>query len=790
MEILEQGLSDADEGRGGVIGIVADAGVGKSRLCHEFAESCRARGIDIYDAQCQAHGEAIPLMPVLQMMRGYFGIEEDEDERLAREKVAGRALLLDPAFNDDLPLIFDFLGIPDPQRPPPQMSAEARQRGLQGVVQHLMRAPRRDSTVINMVEDLHWIDEGSDGFLAAQIAAVGGTRTLLIVNFRPEYTADWQRSEAYRGVFLRPLTPADTKELFDDLAGTDPSLDGMVELLHERTGGNPFFVEEVVRELVEDGQLSGERGAYQLAGSIEQIRVPASVQAVLAARIDRLPEQAKRTLQAASVIDSDVSQPMLERVAGATSGGDLEEPLKDLIATGFLYEAELYPERVLAFRHPLTREVAYNSQLAEQRAATHAATARAMIEFHADRHDELAALVGQHFEQGGETLEAARWNARAAYWTGHNQPHEALRLWAKVAELADQLPESEESVALRISSRALQLDFAWRLGMEAERSDALLDEARELATRVGDLRSLSLLQMVGPGRAGQILHGDTWVAATAEAISLADQSDDRPLRVAIRVASAYAPMCAGRFDECERRLDQALEIADGDVTAGAGIVIGCPVAWAHMAKGVLRLHQNRLGEAEELIRYGLELATEQGDVETESWSRGNLAQVLAFRGSYEEALGQAQRNYELTERLGDVFTRTWALVNLSLVRTEKGDGAGAVDAIERANRLYDGAMDTGGEAEAYRDMVLAGALLCAGRIDEARNAAEQSSRIAREREMLLTLPMALRTLAEAQIAGGDPSATDTLDEAAEAAAELGFGYEAGRIEQLRATTLT
>ena len=372
MEILEQALTDADEGRGCVIGIVADAGIGKSRLCHEFAERCRARGIEVYDAQCQPHGEAIPLMPVLQMMRGYFGIEEDEDERLAREKVAGRALLLDPAFNQDLPLIFDFLGIPDPKRPAPQMSAEARQRGLQGVVQHLMRAPNRDSTAINLVEDLHWIDEGSDGFLAAQIAAVGGTRTLLIANFRPEYTADWQRSEVYRGVFLVPLTPADTKELFEDLAGTDPSLDGMAELLHERTGGNPFFVEEVVRELVEDGHLNGERGTYRLVGSIEQIRVPASVQAVLAARIDRLPDHAKRMLQAASVIDTDVPQPTLERVAGATSSGELEEPLKDLITAGFLYEAELYPERVLAFRHPLTREVAYNSQLAEQRAATHA----------------------------------------------------------------------------------------------------------------------------------------------------------------------------------------------------------------------------------------------------------------------------------------------------------------------------------------------------------------------------------------------------------------------------------
>jgi ATP/maltotriose-dependent transcriptional regulator MalT len=206
-----------------------------------------------------------------------------------------------------------------------------------------------------------------------------------------------------------------------------------------------------------------------------------------------------------------------------------------------------------------------------------------------------------------------------------------------------------------------------------------------------------------------------------------------------------------------------------------------------MAKGVIRRNQNRLDEAEELIRYALELAGEQGDVETESWSRGNLANLLAVRGNLDEALAHAQRNYEVTERLGDVFTRTWALVNLSLVRTEKGDGPGAVGAIERAIRIHGEGMDNGGEAEAWRGMVLARALLCAGRIDEACDAAEQSARMAREREMFFTLPLALRALAEARIAAGDSRATDTLDEGAKVARQFGDAYEAERIEQLRSS---
>ena len=243
------------------------------------------------------------------------------------------------------------------------------------MIRRLYRVPGRTEVVVNVIEDLHWMDEGSEAILAEMVGAVEGTATLAVVNFRPEYDAAWADSPVYRRISLMPLGPDSTRELLADLAGGDPSLDGLADLIHERTGGNPFFIEEVVRELVEAGNLEGERGSYRLTKPVEDTGVPATVQAILAARIDRLAA-AKALLQAAAVIGKEVPEPALRIVSGLDDEA-LAEGLKELIGAGFLYEAEIYPERVLAFSHPLTREVAYGSQLGEQRAIAHAATAQA-----------------------------------------------------------------------------------------------------------------------------------------------------------------------------------------------------------------------------------------------------------------------------------------------------------------------------------------------------------------------------------------------------------------------------
>jgi class 3 adenylate cyclase/tetratricopeptide (TPR) repeat protein len=781
MDALVAALEQAHAGRGRAVGLVAEPGVGKSRLSHEFVQRCRAEGVEVFEAQAQAHGQAIPFMPVLQMLRSFFGIGEREPEQLAREKIAGRALLLDPGFSEDLPLLFDFLGVPDPDRPVPQMSAEARQRALGEIVCRLVNAPSRRKTLVLVIEDLHWIDEASNAMLAGLIESIEGTNTLALLNYRPEYEPAWGDSPLYEAIPVRPLERAHTAELLRDLAGEDPSLDGLDEPIHNRAQGNPFFVEEIVRELAESGHLEGERGSYRLVAPIEDAGVPVSVQAILAARIDRLDDGSKQLLQVASVVGKEVSAEALGLAAGLEPEG-IDPALEDLIEAGFLFEAELYPQRVLAFRHPLTREVAYNSQLADRRRAAHAAAARATIELEGGRHDELAGLIGHHMAEGGETLEAARWFARAAYWAGHSQPRDALRLWQRVTALADQLDEDEETIALALLSRMLQLEYAWRLGMDRGEADALAAEAVAIAERTGDVSSAALLKLLTGARPGVAERSSEWVAAAREATDLADGTGDPALRIAVRSAGAYAQICAGDLDALETTVDELIELTAGDPALGAGIVVGCPLAWGPIAKSMALRERDRMDEATILLDQGLRLAIDQDDPETESWARGTKGLMLADSGEIDAALAMTRRNRELTERLGDVFSRSTALTASAYVLLAAGEGEEALETIQLSDRLYREAMGAGGEGEAWRSTLRARALLAVGRCEEALEEAEWATATARRREMGWQIPPSLHTLAQTRSASGAPGVDEALDEAAEFATARGHLMTLRKVE--------
>jgi class 3 adenylate cyclase/tetratricopeptide (TPR) repeat protein len=784
MAALEAALRRAEAGAGGAIGLSAEPGVGKSRLCLEFVEGCRARGVEVFEAQAQAHGKAIPFMPVLQMLRAFFGIGEREPEQAAREKIAGRALLMDPSLVEDLPLIFDFLGVPDPDRPVPQMNPEARQRELEGIVCRLVNAPKRRKTLVLLIEDLHWMDEGSEAMLGGLIESIAETNTLAVLNYRPEYSPSWIGAATFRTLTLEPLAREDTAELLRDLAGEDPSLDGLDEPIHQRTQGNPFFIEEIVRELAEARYLEGERGAYRLARPVDDAGVPATVQAILAARIDRLDAEAKRLLQVASVVGKEMSS----RALGLAAGLDperIEATICRLTDAGFLYEAEIYPRRVLAFRHPLTREVAYGTQLAEQRAETHAAAARAIVALEGERLDELAGLVAHHMEEGGETLEAARWYARAAHWAGHSRPQDSLRLWQRVTELADRLPEDEETTALSLLSRMLQLEYAWRLGMEREHAERLAAEARALAERTGDLKALTMLKALTSARPGLVGHTRQWVAATEEAVALADRSGDPALRAAMRGIAAYAYMCAGDLDGLDATTDQMLELIGDDPDLGAGIMVGSPRAWGLTAKSVALQERGQLEQAERLLDEALREAGERGDPEAESWSLGTKSSNLADRGEIEAALALARRNCELTERLGDVFSRSMALSSLSFVHLEAGEHAAALEAIDHSDSIYREGMDSGGESEGWRATLRARALVGLGRGEEGLAEAEWAVERARQRGMNWQLPPALLALAQARAATGGAGVLEVLEEAMAVAARHDHRLAMTRIEAQR-----
>src|SRR2546428_231394 len=299
------------------------------------------------------------LLPILEFFRGYSGTTEQDAPRAARDKIAGRMLLLDETLIEGLPLMFDFLGVSDPERPAPPLGPEARQRQLLDLTRRLARARSAREPALVLYEDLHWFDRASEEFIGNVVVEIApGSRTLVLLNFRPEYHAAWMQRSYYQQLPLLPLGPEAIKELFADLLGSDSSLHHLPELVRERTAANPSFIEEIVQSLIETGVVAGSRGAYQLVRPAEEVGLPATVQSVLAARIDRLPEREKRVLQTASVIGERFSEPILKRVADLRDG-DLPATLHALTSAEFLYQEALYPEAEYTFKHPLTQEVAY-----------------------------------------------------------------------------------------------------------------------------------------------------------------------------------------------------------------------------------------------------------------------------------------------------------------------------------------------------------------------------------------------------------------------------------------------
>jgi class 3 adenylate cyclase/tetratricopeptide (TPR) repeat protein len=755
LAMLESALEHAMAGDGQVIGIVGEAGVGKSRLCHEFSERRRAKGTPVYHLAGQAHAKSVPLLPLLQLLRDYFEITEHDSERTARERIAGKLLLLDESFAEDLPLMFDFLAVPDPLRPSPRMDPEARQRRLLGLMKRLTHAENAREQNVLVVEDLHWLDPATEAFLANHVEALQGTRNLTVVNFRPEYHAPWMSRSYYRQIALAPLGAEAIEELLADLLGSDPSLDGLAELIRERTAGNPFFIEELVQALIEAGSLVGERGSYRLARPVREDAVPASVQAVLAARIDRLSSRDKTALQAAAVIGKEFPGPVLARVLDLEPA-ELEDAIRDLIAGEFVYEQELYPEALYAFKHPLTQEVAYGSQLGERRGTVHAAVARAIAARYPEHLEERAALLAQHWEAAGETLEAARWHARAAAWSGSGDPTQALRHWRRVRELADAMPESEEATAFGLEARISLLTYGWRLGISGEEAEALFKEAERSALRARDVRSRTILLATYAAVRG--VDGDLreYARLQRQAIALAEESGDPGPYVTI-ATNAYAFYCAGAYREAVAICDRAIELADGDPAVGAGIIVACPYAFYHQFKGLMLGELGQLEQARKLIEQGRKIAGEQGDIETVGWSHMWSTWLAGFAGGEPEAaLGHAQRALEIAERIGGSFSRAWAWLQLGVAEQMRGEWRRAVDALERSRAIAREGR-TGVDAEARRLAQLGESYLGLGDPERARAFVEEGLEVARAQGHVPGEIHASLSLARVLLGSADPA---------------------------------
>jgi len=728
LRTLEDALEQSAAGNGQVVGVVAEAGTGKSRLCFEFLEQCRARGMPVFEGRAVAHGKNIPLLPILEVFRAYFGITAEDDDRSTREKIAGRMVLLDDKFADALPLLFDFLGVPDPNRPAPRIDPEARQRQLLGVMRQVIQSVSESRTMITLIEDLHWLDAASGEFLEHMVDARSGSRDLLLVNFRPEYSAEWMRKSWYRQIPLTPLGVDAIAELLEDLLGSDPSLAGLAASIHARTGGNPFFTEEVAQTLIESGHLEGERGAYRLVTPVERLEVPATVQSVLAARIDRLPEREKRLLQVAAVIGKDFAEPLLAEVV-EESAEELKTALAALRHAEFIHEQAIYPVTEYSFKHPLTQEVALRSQLKERRRTVHAAVARAIEHQHAEHLEERAPLLAHHYEKAGEELPAARWHRRAAEWVGTTDVAAAMHHWGRVRELRRDRTDDREAAELGLAACTQLLNMSWRVGMDGREVLEILGEGHALADALGDRRAHAT-QSILHARA-LCAQGDVaaYVEAAVENQRAALGLDHIPTQANAWGFRTDSLGFAAQFGESLRVADEGFARFPRDIPPEEWCIGISPYSWYSIWRGFALTWMGRLPEAAEELARCRRFAEEDDTLEMIGYSQSFISEVHYHAHDATRLLASARQVEEISLRLGEhPVMVAHAQTAVALAHLAAGR---ATDAVEPARTALDILGHVEKQHAGRSAWVVSEALLGSGDLASARQAATEAIALCR-----------------------------------------------------------
>jgi class 3 adenylate cyclase/tetratricopeptide (TPR) repeat protein len=640
VEHLRRVLGQAGAGHGQVVAIVGEAGVGKSRLVYEFTHSHRVQDWLVLEASSVSYGKATSYLPAIDLLKGYFKIGARDDHREMRAKVLGRVLGLDPALEPLLPPLLALLDVPVEEPAwrnldPPQR----RQRTLDAVKRLLLRESQGQPLLV-VFEDLHWIDGETQALLDSLVDGLGSACLLLLVNYRPEYEHRWGSKTAYSQLRLDSLLTESAAELLAALLGPDPGLAPLTQMLVKR--GNPFFLEETVRTLVETGALAGGRGAYRLTRPVEALRVPTTVQTILAARIDRLPPEEKRLLHAASVIGKHVPYALLAAIAEQPEEA-VRRGLAHLQEAEFLYETQLFPDLEHTFKHALTHDVAYAGLLGERRRALHAAVVTAIEHLHADRLFEHLERLAHHARQGEIWDKAVRYLRQAgtkAFLRSANR--EAVTCFEQALDALRRLPEHPDAIA-----ESLDIHFDLRTALvplgEWGRVGVLLDEVEALADAAGDQRRLS--RALNYKVIHFVVGGDSAAALRAglRALAISESETDVAIQVVANGYLGLAYRAQGEYREAVRH---------------------CEAAIALIPEG---LAQERFGQA-----------TMQG-----AFARNQLAIALGALGRFAEAFVRVREAIHIAEEAGHVYSLLGPLIGLGTLKLDQGDFVGAVAPLKR-----------------------------------------------------------------------------------------------------------
>jgi class 3 adenylate cyclase/tetratricopeptide (TPR) repeat protein len=741
LDQLRGALERARAGHGQVVAVVGEPGVGKSRLYWEFSHSHRAEGWLILESGSVSYGKATNYLRIIELLRAYFQIESADDARKIREKVTGKLLSIDRQLESCVSPILWLLDIPiDDEHwerlDPPQR----RQRILDGIKRLLLRESQVQPLLL-VFEDLHWIDAETQALLDSMVESLPTARLLLLVNYRPEYQHAWGSKTYYRQLRIDPLPPENAEELLEALLGNDPGLQPLTRLLIERTEGNPFFLEESVRTLVETGAISGERAAYRLAGPIQSLQLPATAHAILAARIDRLIPKDKRLLQAAAVVGKDVPLPLLEAIAEEPEER-LREALARLQAAEFLYEARLFPELEYTFKHALTHEVAYGSLLGERRRDLDARIVDAIKARYGDRLDEHVERLAHHAFRGEVWDTAvtylrqagAKAAARSAYREAATGPEQALIALRHLPETPERL---RQGIDLRFDLRS----WLQALG-EQERVVEHLRDAERLASALGDQHRLGwasaylsqyLWLMGDPRRAEEL---------GRRALLIASGLGDFALEV---VATLFLGQGYFRVGDYRRAID-------------------------HCLRNVTTIKAERAHQ-----RLGL---TGLPSVLSRIW----LAWAFAERGEFAEATMHAEEALSIAEAAGQPYSVGAACLCLGQVHLIRGALAQAVPVLEQGAglcRSWNLRLTLATTAPA---LGLAYAL--SGRVVEALPILEDGEAQALKVQIFDTSTATTALGAGYLMAGKFDEAARLASRVAELAAERGFRGHQARVSQL------
>ena len=641
LEHLRRALQRAGAGHGQVTAIVGAAGVGKSRLLHEFAHSRHLHGWRVLEAASVSYGRATSYRPVIELLRGYFAIGDRDDLRTIREKMTERLLTLDRTLELALSPLLALLDVPvdDPAWRGLE-PAQRRQHTLDAVKRLLLREAREQPLLV-VFEDLHWIDGETQALLDALVDVLGSVRLLLLVNYRPEYQHAWASKSVYSQVRLDAMPAETADELLDVLLGEDPSLVPLRPLLVKR--GNPFFLEETVRTLVESGALAGERGRYRLVHPVQKIQVPVTVQVVLAARIDRLAAEDKRLLQTASVIGKDVSFGLLRAIADLPDDA-IHRGLNRLEATEFLVETGLYPDLTYSFKHVLTHEVASAGVLYERKRALHARIVDALESLAPERRAEQVERLAHHARGAERWEQAARYfRLAAAKAIDRSALAEAAEAFEQALDAIGRLPETRDRLEETIDVRLELRNAIWPIG-RLDRALDILRGAEAIAKRLGDRRRLGRVLGYLVGHFSLTGDPERAIAVANEAFVIASELADIAVRIIPENAQAWAYLTTGDFRRAAEIYRRVIATLDGPLAS------------------------ERLNT---YIQQGMN-------------ARAFLAWALTELGEFDAAWAPAEEALRIATTANRPFGQLQASHSLGFIHLRRGEFARAIPVLERA----------------------------------------------------------------------------------------------------------